>query len=81
MNVISLNSLPGACPAYSGASRATAYGDPVSSLRAMMGTGAPGPSSAPAPGRVAAEFAPATDSATTRRECRASEDAAQWPNI
>lgn len=33
-----------------------------------MGTGAPGPSWAPAPERVEEEFAPAADSATTHRE-------------
>lgn len=52
----------------SGASRVTASGDPASSLRATMGTGAPGPSWAPAPGRVEEECAPAAGSATTHRK-------------
>lgn len=52
----------------SGASRATASGDPASSLRATMGTGAPGPSWAPAPERAEEECAPAAGSATTHRE-------------
>lgn len=54
---------------FSGASRATASGDPASSLRATMGVGAPGRSSAPAPERAAVGSAPATGSATTHREC------------
>lgn len=64
---LSLFSCPYHCH-YSGASRAIASGDPASSLRATMGIGAPGRSSALAPGRVEVEFAPATDSATTLRE-------------
>lgn len=52
----------------SGVSRVTASGDPANSLRATMGTGAPGPSLAPAPERAEGECGPAADSATTHRE-------------
>lgn len=62
-------------PIFSGASRAIASGDPASSPRATMGVGAPGQSLALAPEHVGVEFAPATDSATTLRECIASEEA------
>lgn len=57
------------CHIFSGASKAIASGDRASSLRAMMGVGAPGQSSALAPEHAEVEFAPAADSATTLREC------------
>lgn len=56
------------CYLSSGVSRATASGGRASSLRAMMGVGAPGQSSALAPGLVEVASAPAADSAPTLRE-------------
>lgn len=52
----------------SGALRATASGDPARSRRDTTAAGLPGQSSAPAPERAEAAFAPAAGSATTLRE-------------
>lgn len=58
----------------SGALRATASGDPARSRRDTTAAGPPGQSSAPAPERAEAAFAPAAGSATTLRESGRREE-------